>query len=231
MNLVKFNRGDASFDRYDRFAYERDGFLMFESGEVCYTRASTDPCDRKHYGTYGVTIFMPGDSHAPKLFTKEGENIPTAQLDINGKPHLLWDHRNNMVVRLAYQRDCNTQVPRDLRHFPCYWASEDSKPIAKPISYAPPNSLTKEQREYVATFSKIVPTVLAMRIDNPEIIRLANVRKPPTQADIQAALEGEVSPMRFLEQFEYGVMRHLQASPVGALQRAVKTVPYVVTKS
>ena len=230
MKAVAFDRSKAYFDRFDRFWIEGDGFLRFETGEVAYTMAEPNPSDRRHYAEYEVTLFMPGDTHAPKLFTRDGVAVPAAQLDINGKPYLLWDHNHNMVVRLARQRNTTT-IPRDLRFTLCYWAADDSKPVTGGgVFYTPPNALTPEQKEFMKECKALVPTVLAMRQDNSELGRIATIRQAPRQGDVQLALAQGVPPIRFLEQFTYGNLTVLKQGGASWLSRTPIEVPYLVAK-
>lgn len=230
MKEVKFDRNKARYDRFDRMWIERDSFLRFETGEVCYTNNSPYPADRRYYAEYGVTVFMPGDRHAPKLYTTDGHAVPMSQLDIgDGNPYLLWDQEHNMVVHLTRQSG-NTTIPKGLRYTECYWAADDSKPVAGKVKYAPPNVLTPEQREFMKECKALVPTVIAMRQDNPELTRIAQTTVIPRQGAIQSAIEQGVPPIRFLEEYTLGRLDQLREGGVSWLLRTPIEVPYLVTK-
>lgn len=230
MKAIIFDRNEARYDKFNRMWIEHDYFLRFETGEVCYTNIGPNPSDRKHYRDYGVTTFMPGDTHAPKLYTREGVRVPAAQLDVGfGNPHLLWDHNHNMVVRLTRQHGVTT-IPRDLRYVACYWAADDSKPIAGKIEYAPPNVLTPEQKEFMKECKALVPTVIAMRRDVRVLEDAATRVKAANQGEVQAAITQGVPPIRFLEVYTRGSLNQLEGGGASWLVRMPIKVPYLVTK-
>lgn len=230
MKAATFDRNKAQYDRFERPWIEENHFLRFETGEMCYTNAGPDPSDRKHYGEYGVTTFMPGDTHSPKLYTREGVYVPAAQLKNEyGSPYLLWDHRHNMVVRLARQNG-NTTIPRDLRYTACYWAADDSKPVAGTVGYAPPNVLTPEQKEFMKECKALVPTVIAMRQDVRILEDAAKQVKAANQGEVQAAIEQNVPPIRFLEAYTRSCLHQLRDGGASWLVRTPIEVPYLVTK-
>lgn len=230
MKNVTFDRNKASYDRYERLWIEKDFFLHFESGEVSYTHIGPDPEFRRHYPEYGVTIFMPGDTHMPKLYTTDGHAVPAAQLNTGGgNPYLLWDHNHNMVVRLTRLHQ-NTTVPRDLRHFACYWPAPDSKPVAGSILYAPPNVLSPEQKEFMKECKALVPTVVAMRQDVRVLEDAAKQVKAASQGEVQDAITQGVPPIRFLEAYTWGCLNQLRDGGASWLVRTPIEVPYLVTK-
>jgi len=230
MKEIKFDMNEASFDHFHRFYIWEKGFVRFENGETCYTRTRPDPDQRGHFPDFGVTIFTLNDSFAPTIYDPEsGEKIPAGQLVYTGSsPYLLWDMDRNMVVELSRKIGKDRRLPKQIRNIAsCYWAAHDSDPLADPLTYYPPNKLTKEQKEYVSTFPDVVPTVLALRHDDnsPSLINTT-----PTLDDIQKAIENDESPLVFLNKFSPGVLFKLKDAPISNLPRKARVIPYGVVK-
>lgn len=231
MKPLTFDRNIASYDRFDRFSISSsEGWLEFENGEVCYTSAMPDPINRKFYPKYNATIFMPGDSRAPIIYDPATDKeIPAAQLSLKGSPYLVADHEHKKVKRLAstYQ---NAQIPLQLRFASAYWAAADAEVVAHPITYYPPNVFTKEQKEFLKTCQGAATMIQALRTSNPELNSELVLHTCTTQAAIQTALELDIQPMTFLEQFGHRPLSILKASPSEFVLRSPVEIPFAIIK-
>lgn len=233
MKQITFDRNKADYNhRFDRFSISsREGWLEFESGEVCYTQSSPPPENRMFYPKYNATIFMPGDRRAPDIYDPATDKvIPTAQLCWGGgSPYLVADHDYKKVKRLRTMFS-NVQLPRQLRFASAYWAASDSEPVASPIMYYPPNVLTKEQKEFLKGCQGAASMVMALRSSDHEWAGRATKSQCPVQEAIQGAIELDVQPMIFLEQFGHRPLSILKDSPAEFVLRSPVTIPFAVIK-
>lgn len=232
MKTLSFDRNKATYDLFDRFSIEsREGWLQFESGEVCYTSSSPDPEYRRFYPEYDATIFMPGDRHAPDIYDPATDKvIPAAQLSWKGcSPYLIADHGYKKVKCLGSMRS-NVQIPYQLRYTSAYWAAADSEPVARPITYYPPNVFTKEKKEFLKTCQGAAAMIMALRSSDPGLSLSVTKNQGVTQTDIQAALDQDIQPMIFLEQFGLRPLGILKASPLEFVLRSPVTIPFAILK-
>lgn len=232
MQQLTFDRNKANYDRFERFSISsNEGWLEFETGEVCYTHEKPDPEYRKYYPKYNTTIFMSGDNHGPDMYDPTTDKkIPAAQLSWQGSSrYLVVDHDYKKVKHLNRLYD-NTQLPKQLRHATAYWAAPDSEVMAAPIEYYPPNTLTKEQKEFLKGCHGAASMVLALRSSNHELNPKLPLHTCTTQAAIQTALEQDMQPMVFLDQFGTTPLLTLKNAPADFIIRTLVTIPFAVLK-
>lgn len=232
MKPITFDRNNASYDRFNRLSITPGGgWLEFESGEVCYTLSAPDPDVRMFYPKYNATIFMPGDQCAPDIYDPTtGKVIPAAQLSWPGSsPYLVADHDYKKVKRLNRMHQ-NVQLPAQLRFASAYWAAHDSEPVADSVTYFPPNVFTKEQKEYLEVCKGAATMIIAMRSSDHMLSSATTKNQGTIQKDIQTALEQDVQPMIFLEQFGFRPLSILKASPSEFVRRSPVTIPFAIIK-
>lgn len=232
MNKIEFDFGRARWDRFERFHMLEDAFLVFETGEVCFTQRAPDPDKRIHYAKYGITVFMPGDSHAPKLYTVEGAPVPAAQLELpnGGRPYLIWDHTTKVVKRIStYRSKQNPQVPAMLQTFAVYWAGEGAVPIASPIIVSPANIFTKEERAYVTACGDAATVTLKL-LYSENILKTDAVIRSLTLPDIQIAMQDNVSPMTLTKACVPSLLQKLMTGAIATIDRTPITHEYLTVK-
>lgn len=229
MTPQKLDLNKADFNNFSRFSLVSDGFLVFESGEVCYTRSSPDPEHRRHYAAYGVTVFMPGDSHTPKMFLPTGEPVPAAQLELpqGGRPYLIHDYATDVIKRLDYKwARKDLQVPTPLSGYPVYWAGAGAIPVASPIVVSAANTFTKEERAYVMACGDAAMLTLKL-LYSENVLKTEAINKDIYLADIQKALREDISPTAFVMTYLPSKLQELRSGAIAAIQRTPKKYEFL----
>lgn len=229
MNDIRFDKNIAVADLYAYMTISNYPWLRTVTGETVFVDCAPSPDNRKHFSEYGCSVFMPTDSHAPKLYTPEGIHIPAAQLEHRGQPYLLWDHAQNMVVEIRHG-GVGTQVPSCFRRFAVYWSAHDSRPVGSPITYLPPNKFTPEELSFVRQLKPAAIMEAAVRRDGGSWKKEAEILRID-QSSLKAEMERGATPASLVNKFNLQLLETCIESPASIIRRTGVTIPYAITKA